>query len=159
VFWQNRQSFNPYVLTALRGAKDSLILFSSNLGANNSFCPHSIWHIRKRVWKWFFFFLVWPWSGRYAGTLPLWLLSFILIVQSLQPSTPRLHHTSVNNSIKISFLGESFVDDTSLGCTRLHALYPRGPYSNTRWRNCQSGVHYHCTQTSTTCPGVGTSIV
>jgi hypothetical protein len=47
----------------------------------------------------------------------LWLLCFILIVQSLQPSTPRLHHTSVNNSIKISHLGESFVDDTSLGCT------------------------------------------
>jgi hypothetical protein len=48
-----------------------------------------------------------------------WLLCFILIVNSIKNTTPRLHHRSVDNSIELHHLGDSFVDDTALGCSGL----------------------------------------
>ncbi len=47
----------------------------------------------------------------------LWLLYFILIATSIKSTTPRLHHRSVNDTfINLHHLGDSFVDDTALGC-------------------------------------------
>ncbi len=57
-----------------------------------------------------------PGQGSTLGPF-LWLLCFILIVNSIDPSTPRLSHTSVDGNIHIDHFGDSFVDDTALGCT------------------------------------------
>jgi hypothetical protein len=57
-----------------------------------------------------------PGQGSTLGPF-LWLLCFILIVNSIDPATPRLSHTSVDGYIHIDHFGDSFVDDTALGCT------------------------------------------
>jgi len=57
-----------------------------------------------------------PGQGATLGPF-LWLLCFIIIATNIKPSTPRMHHTSVDKSTTVVHLGESFVDDTSLGCT------------------------------------------
>jgi hypothetical protein len=57
-----------------------------------------------------------PGQGSTLGPF-LWLLCFILIVNSINPGTPRLSHTSVDGLFNIDHFGDSFVDDTALGCT------------------------------------------
>jgi hypothetical protein len=57
-----------------------------------------------------------PGQGSTLGPF-LWLLCFILMVNSIHPDTPRLSLTSVDGNITLSHFGDSFVDDTALGCT------------------------------------------
>jgi len=57
-----------------------------------------------------------PGQGATLGPF-IWLLCFILMVLCMDPSSPRLHHTSGDSYTSISHLGESFADDTNLGCT------------------------------------------
>jgi hypothetical protein len=57
-----------------------------------------------------------PGQGATLGPF-LWLLCFIVIATNINPSTPRMLHTSADKSITIAHLGESFIDDTSLGCS------------------------------------------
>jgi hypothetical protein len=57
-----------------------------------------------------------PGQGATLGPF-LWLLCFIIIASNINPSMPRMHHTSADKSINVKHLGESFVDDTILGCS------------------------------------------
>jgi hypothetical protein len=57
-----------------------------------------------------------PGQGSTLGPF-LWLLCFILIINSIKATTPRLSNKSVDGSITLSHLGDSFIDDKALGCT------------------------------------------
>jgi hypothetical protein len=59
-----------------------------------------------------------PGQGATLGPF-LWLLCFIIIATNIKLSTPRMHRKSVDNSTSVTHLGESFMDDTNLGCTYL----------------------------------------
>jgi hypothetical protein len=63
-------------------------------------------------------FLYGPGQGATLGPF-LWLLCFIIIATNIKSSSPRMHHKSLDNSTSVTHLGDSFVDDTNLGCTYL----------------------------------------
>jgi hypothetical protein len=54
-----------------------------------------------------------PGQGSSLGPF-LWLLCFILMVPSLSPTAPGLHHTSADGTRELQHFGDSFVDDTAL---------------------------------------------
>jgi hypothetical protein len=71
-----------------------------------------------------------PGQGATLGPF-LWILCFILISMFIPAKVPCLHHTSVDQSVSVSHLGQSFVDDTNLGCSEV-SLSPN---------TCQHNMH------------------
>jgi len=63
----------------------------------------------------FEYFLFRPGQGSTIGPL-LWLICFLLIVHSFSKVTPSVKLKSVTGKINFSSKGNSFVDDTGLGC-------------------------------------------
>jgi hypothetical protein len=55
-----------------------------------------------------------PGQGSTIGPF-LWLLCFVLISLSLDPSTPRIKLSDVSQTKVVEYVGEAFVDDTGLG--------------------------------------------
>jgi len=55
-----------------------------------------------------------PGQGSTIGPL-LWLLCFFLIYLSLDKKVSKIKLTAVDNTTKVEYVGEAFVDDTGLG--------------------------------------------
>jgi hypothetical protein len=62
-----------------------------------------------------------PGQGSTLGPF-LWLILFTLIVNSMEPSSPKLSLKSTDSAIAITDIGEAFVDDSFLGCTSTYEI-------------------------------------
>jgi hypothetical protein len=110
---------NPLVLLFLRklGIPDNIVKSVSATWEGTAHHIKTIFGVSETNYKNSIdYFLFGPGQGSTIGPL-LWLICFVLIVQSLSVQAPRMTMTSVDGKTKIAMRGDAFVDDAGLGHT------------------------------------------
>jgi hypothetical protein len=110
---------NPLVLLFLRklGVPDNIVKSVSATWEGTAHHIKTVYGVSETNYKNSIdYFLFGPGQGSTIGPL-LWLLCFVLIVQSLSAQAPQMSMTSVDGKTKIAMRGDAFVDDAGLGHT------------------------------------------
>jgi len=110
---------NPLVLLFLRkiGIPTNTVRSLAQTWAHTSHKIKTLYGISDQEYKNAVdFFLYGPGQGSTIGPI-LWLICFLLIVQSLSRQAPSMSMRSVDGTVVTNARGDAFVDDAGLGCT------------------------------------------